>query len=795
MSDETISALELTRNIGILAHVDAGKTTTTERMLYYSGKVRAMGNVDDGDTVTDFMDQERERGITIRSASIAFEWRGHKINLIDTPGHVDFTSEVEASLRVLDGAVVLVDAVAGVQAQTRTVWDQCNRYDVPRIVFVNKMDKDSASMANTVQSLLERLPPSKNGQRIYPLVVHAPVFASSEGDSDGLKDTGDSSNFIGLIDLVRLEKVTWGVTNEDEDGSRVYRECLTTGGTPALYAYAVAKRVELVERLADVDDAMEELFLEFEDTEHEYRGRELSLATDKQLGTLTAMPVTTVAAALKRLTRSSALRDSDDDTLPCVVMCGSSLANKGVQPLLDAVVDYLPHPGETVPPMATRVHDGRKVDLTEMNSTIGLAFKALYRFGNKHPLIFMRLYGNGALRLGDSVTNVSRLAEEAKGKHRERIQKIFEVNADQMVELPEARAGSIVAVVGPHSLRSGDTLMVTAGSKQRRSLVSLDGFSLAPPVFTAILESESATMEVALKEALAKLNIEDPSLHVTEDEETGQTRISGMGELHLEVVHERLKREFGLNQVRLASVKVAYRETPTSPSTGRHVFSTSVGNKSLYAQVEVQLSSLANDEGHIPSSNSVPSTSELMQCEALAMDNNTNQPVTLSNDLVEAVVEGVEAGLAQGCPGEVAGMPIIGTKVELLPGGCRVDSSTNVASMKAAAARAVVDAARNAQLRLVEPVMQVTIDVPEERSGVVMSDVTGRRRGTISEILVSDSTHMAIVHALLPLSAVIGYSSSLRSLTAGEASFSVEFAHYHAVEEGLQERVLRDHSY
>ncbi|ETV93608.1 translation elongation factor G, variant [Aphanomyces invadans] len=498
------------RNIGILAHIDAGKTTTTERMLFYSGAIHRMGEVHDGDTTMDFMPQERERGITIGSAAISFSWNDHHINLIDTPGHVDFTIEVERAVRVLDGAVAVFDGVAGVEAQTETVWEQADRYKVPRIAFVNKLDREGASFDRTLGMIESRF-------NVTVLPVQLPM--------------GENADFHGVVDLVTMEMLTWS----DPEGQVIRRLPLVPGASneamQQLYTKALNARQSLIEKASDFDETLADLFLCEE-----------------------PIDATMLQAALRRIT----VAKPDDHPNAVVALCGSALKNKGVQPLLDAIVNYLPSPSDpsSSPFEASEVLKDKSLRPVQMDATASgplcvLAFKVKHD-RQRGPIVFFRVY-SGTLHAKAQLYNTTRNVKE-------RLTRLMLVAADDADEVDEIKAGNIGAAVGLKNTYTGDTLV--AGNAVVKTL--LPGVEIPAPVFTCSIESDSLSRQKELDEALGHLQREDPSFVVMQDEETGQTLMSGMGELHLEILQDRLKTEYKLDPS-IGKMRVAYRETIASP--------------------------------------------------------------------------------------------------------------------------------------------------------------------------------------------------------------------------------------
>ncbi|MEU9589268.1 elongation factor G [Streptomyces sp. NPDC048219] len=660
------TSLATVRNLGILAHVDAGKTTVTERILYTTGTTYKRGEVHDGTTVTDFDPQERDRGITIFAAAVSCSWDGHRLNLIDTPGHVDFADEVERSLRVLDGAVAVFDAVAGVEPQSESVWRQADRHGVPRIAFVNKMDRAGADLDAVVASLRERLHPA-------PLAVQLPI-----GAEDG---------FTGVVDLLRMRALVWA------DGA----------GRPEEQPVPDALREEAAHRRRALEEAVAER-----------HPAALEEFCDRE--TLTAG---TLAAALRDLTR-------DGDAV--VVLCGSAYRDRGIEPLLDAVVAYLPSP-EDVPPVRG-THDGteQERDADPAAPLAALAFKV-----NATPtgrLTYLRLY-SGTIEKGDTVW-------DAGTRRTERIGRILQVRADRYDPLERAVAGDIVAVIGPKSARAGSTLCAPDAP------LVLEPPGVAEPVVHVAVEARRSADTDRLASALARLTEEDPSLAVRSDPETGQTVLSGMGELHLEVAVERVRREHGI-EVTVGRPGVAYRETVGAGVTGfvfRHVKQD--GGAGQFAHVVLDVAPW--DEGGFVFRSTVVGG-------------------RVPQEFVRAVEAGCRDALAEG---PLGGHPVTGLCVTLTDGRTHVKDSSDTA-FRTAGRLGLRDALRASAMVLLEPVVEVTVTVPEDGVGGVLGDLAARRgRVTGSE----PRAGAAVVTATVPLAELFGYATRLRSRTQGRGTFT-----------------------
>ena len=652
-------SLSLVRNLGILAHVDAGKTTVTERVLFLTGAVHKRGEVHDGTTVTDFDPQERDRGITIFAAAVSCDWQGHRLNLIDTPGHVDFSAEVERSLRVLDGAVAVFDAVAGVEPQSESVWRLADRYGVPRIAFVNKMDRTGADLDAAVDAIRERLHP-------VPLAVQLPI--------------GGEAEFAGVVDLVRMRALTW-----EGDGSGG----MTSGTVPeSLADEAARRRRQLEEAVAERNAAALEEFVE---------RAELSAET--------------LEAALRELTASGEV---------VVVLCGAAYKNRGVEPLLDAVVAYLPSPADPAEPLAALVF---KVQATATGR-----------------LTFVRVY-SGTLRKGDSVLDVG------TGRT-ERIGRILRVQADRHTEVEQAAAGDIVALAGPKHAATGATLAALGTS------VLLEAPATSDPVVSVAVEADRNADTGRLTAALARAVEEDPSLTVRTDHETGQTLLSGLGELHLEVAIEKIRRERGI-AVNVGRPQVAFREALVSGVSGfvyRHAKQD--GGSGQWAHVVLDVRPLTGTLGDTGFSFESRVTGG-----------------RVPREYIRAVEAGCRDALASG---PLAGHPVTGLHVTLVDGATHVKDSSELA-FRTAGANGLRAALRASKLALLEPIVRLTVTAPEDTIGAVLGDLAARRAR------VTDSTSRgstAVVTATLPLAEVFGYATRLRSRTQGRGSFPMQAARY-----------------
>jgi elongation factor G len=679
--------LEKTRNIGIVAHIDAGKTTTTERILFYTGRVHRIGEVDEGSATMDWMVQERERGITITSAATTCSWRGHRINIIDTPGHVDFTVEVERSLRVLDGAVVLVTAVEGVQPQSETVWRQADRYRVPRIVFVNKMDRSGADYLRVVQMLRERL-------GAHPVPVQLPI-----GAEDG---------FRGVVDLIRLKSIIY----LDDLGTRSDE----TEIPPELWELAQRLREELVEAAVEQDEELLHSYLE---------GRPIGEEE--------------IRRGLRRGTLSSAL-------VP--VLCGSAFRNKGVQPLLDAIIDFLPSPLDLPPVRGVDPRSGQPV-LREAREDAPFAALAFKIVTDPHvgKLTYFRVY-SGRLEAGSYVYNAN------KGQ-RERISRILQMHANHREDIPAVSAGNVVAAVGLRLTATGDTLC------DESAPVVLEAMQFPEPVIAVAVEPKTKADEDRLTASLAKLAEEDPTFKVRFDPETGQTLISGMGELHLEIIVDRLLREFKV-EANVGRPQVAYKETvrQAARAEGRYVRQT--GGRGQYGHVVLQVEPLPRGGGYE------------------FVDKITGGRIP--REFIPAVEAGVREAAESGI---LAGYPVVDVRVLLLDGSYHEVDSSEMA-FKIAASLGFKEAVQRAQPVLLEPIMRVEVITPEQYMGEVIGDLNARR-GRI--VAMEQQGNSRVVRALVPLAEMFGYATALRSATQGRATYTMEPSHYEEIPPALAEAI------
>ncbi|NUP80564.1 MAG: elongation factor G [Nonomuraea sp.] len=681
------------RNIGIMAHIDAGKTTTTERILFYTGINYKIGEVHEGAATMDWMEQEQERGITITSAATTCEWIGHTINIIDTPGHVDFTIEVERSLRVLDGAVAVFDGVAGVEPQSETVWRQADRYEVPRICFVNKMDRVGAEFHRCVDMMISRLGAT-------PAVIQLPW--------------GVEADFKGVIDLITMKALIWSA--EAAKG-----EMYDTVDIPADHADAAREwRDRLIETVAENDDELMELFLE---------GTE---PTEEQL-----------VAAIRRATLSSAINP---------VLCGTAFKNKGVQPLLDAIVAYLPAPTDIPAFKGHAVGNEEKVierhaDPTEPFSALAFKIASDPHLGK---LTYIRIY-SGTLDTGSSVVN------SVKGK-KERIGKIYQMHANKREERPQAIAGQIVAVMGLKDTTTGDTLSDPSNP------VVLESMTFPAPVINVAIEPKTKGDQEKLSTAIQRLAEEDPSFQVRRDEETGQTVIWGMGELHLEILVDRMRREFKV-EANVGRPQVAYRETiRRKVEKVDYTHKKQTGGSGQFARVIINLEPLG--EGN----------------DGYEFENKVS-----GGRVPREYIPSVDAGAQEAAEfGVLAGYPMVGVKVTLTDGAAHDVDSSEMA-FKIAGSMAFKEAARKADAVLLEPMMAVEVTTPEDYMGDVIGDLNGRR-GQIQAM--DERAGARVVQALVPLSEMFGYVGDLRSKTQGRASYSMQFDSYSEVPPGIAKEIV-----
>jgi elongation factor G len=680
--------LERYRNIGIMAHIDAGKTTTTERILYYTGKSYKIGEVHDGNATMDWMEQEQERGITITSAATTAEWREHRINIIDTHGHVDFTIEVERSLRVLDGAVAVFDSVAGVEPQSETVWRQADKYKVPRICFVNKMDRIGADFYRCVDMIIDRL-----GAK--PLVTQLPI--------------GAESDFVGIVDLIKMKAVIW---EEENLGAEFHEEDI-----PADLADKAAEyREQLVETAVEVDDDIMEAYLE---------GNEPDEAT------------------LRRC-----IHKGTAGLLFVPVLCGSAFKNKGVQPLLDAVVDYMPSPIDV--PAIKGIRADTEEEIARHNSDdepfAALAFKIM-----NDPFVgsltFARIY-SGVLESGQSIMNT------VKGK-RERVGRMLLMHANSREEIKEARSGDIVALVGFKDTTTGDTL------SDPNDQVILERMEFPEPVIEIAVEPKTKSDQEKMSVALARLAAEDPSFQVSSDYESGQTVIKGMGELHLEIIVDRMLREFKVD-ANIGQPQVAYRETISREADIDYTHKKQTGGSGQFARVKIRFEPLPPGSG--------------FQFENTVVGGN------VPREYIPGVQKGLEGSMGSGV---LMGFPVTDVKATLYDGNSH-DVDSSVMAFEIAARAAFREGCQKAGPQILEPVMRVEVVTPEEYMGDIIGDLNSRR-GQVSGM--DQRGNARVVNAMVPLANMFGYVNTLRSLSQGRAQFTMHFDHYEVVPNQISEEL------
>ncbi len=682
--------LQRYRNIGIIAHIDAGKTTTTERILFYTGKTHRLGSVDDGTTVTDWMEQERERGITIVSAAVTTFWKEYQINIIDTPGHIDFTAEVQRSLRVLDGGVVIFDAVQGVEPQSETVWRQANRYGVPRICFVNKMDRIGASFERTVQMIRERLGAT-------PVALQLPI--------------GEEADFIGVIDLLEQKAIIW----EDDLGKEPRQAPIPSYLLPRVEA----ARAQMVEQIAETDEALTEQYLE---------GKEIGVDDLKK-----------------------ALRNAVIQGRVTAVLCGSSLRNRGVQPLLDAIIDYLPSPEDIPPVTGEHPKSGERIErFAKDDSPLSALVFKIVTDPYVGRLAYIRVY-SGKLTQGTMVYNSTK-------DRRERVGRLLRMYADRREDITEVLAGDIGAVLGMKETFTGDTLCDASHP------ILLEAITFPEPVISVAIEPKTTADQDKMGDALRKLSEEDPTFRVRTDEETGQTIISGMGELHLEVLVDRMLREFRV-QARVGKPQVAYRESITRPvERAEYRYVRQSGGRGQYGHVVLELTPLEPGSG-----------------------------ISFSDDIVGGVIPkeyipAVEKGVREAADGGIlAGYPMTDVHVRLYDGSFHEVDSSEIA-FKMAGSMAFKEGALKGAPVLLEPIMKVEVIVPEEFLGEIIGQLNARR-GEILGMEMRPGNAQA-VRALVPLAEMFGYATDLRSATQGRGIFTMEFDHYARVAENVAKAII-----
>jgi elongation factor G len=691
-------ALNKTRNIGIMAHIDAGKTTTTERILFYTGITYKIGEVHEGTAVMDWMEQEQERGITITSAATTCFWRDHRINIIDTPGHVDFTAEVERSLRVLDGAVAVFDAVAGVEPQSETVWRQADKYRVPRICFVNKMDRIGADFKRTFEQIITKLEGN-------PVAIQLPI--------------GSEDKFVGVIDLVKMKAITY----KDETLGADY----VVSDIPQEYLdEAKHYREQLIEKVSEVDDKLLEKYLHGEDINEDE-----------------------IKAALRKRVIASVHSKSEAAFVP--VICGSAFKNKGVQPLLDAVVDYLPSPVD-IPPMVGIDPTKAEETLVERPASDDAPFAALAFKIMTDPFVgqlaFIRVY-SGVMTSGSSVYNATK-------QKNERVGRLLKMHANKREEIKEVYAGDIAASVGLRSVTTGDTIC------DEKKPVVLESIHFPEPVISLAIEPKTKADQEKLGVGLGKLMAEDPTFRVKTDEQTGQVVIAGMGELHLEIIVDRLKREFGV-EASVGRPQVAYKETLTRPAEGEGRYIRQTGGRGQYGHAKIRLVPRNPGEGYEFINNIVGGA--------------------IPKEFIKPIDQGIREAMTTGV---LAGYPVDDVAVELHDGSFHDVDSSEMA-FKIAGSMAFKDAAKKAKPVLLEPVMRVEVVVPKDYMGDVMGNLASRRGHIQSQ---EDRGGTQIIQARVPLSEMFGYATDLRSRTQGRATYSMHFDRYEPAPQNVSEEVV-----
>lgn len=680
--------LEYTRNIGIIAHIDAGKTTTTERILFYTGRTYKIGQVDDGTTVMDWMDQERERGITITAAATSCYWKSHLINIIDTPGHVDFTAEVERSLRVLDGGVVIFDAVAGVEPQSETVWRQADKYLVPRICFINKMDRIGADFDAAVAMIKERL-------NTRPIALQIPL--------------GTEREFFGIVDIIDLK--AWRFPDDAKE------KPVEVEISPSIYQQASKLKESIIETLGEFDDFIMGKYVE--------------------------------GGTISKQELKDAIRRATIALKVVPVFCGSAYRNRGIQPLLDAVVDYLPSPLETPPIKGLNPQTGAE-ELRNADKEVPLSAMAFKVVTDPYVgrLVYLRVY-SGVISTGSQVYNSTRDC-------RERIGRLLRMHANFREEVNEMSAGSIVAALGLKKTFTGDTL------SDNNHPIILEAIKFPEPVVSVAIEPKTKADQDNLSESLTKLGEEDPTFKVKFDNDTGQTIISGMGELHLEVLVERMLREFGV-EARIGRPQVAYKETITLVVESEGKFIKQFGGKGQYGHVVVKFEPAEKGSGYIFL--------------------NKIRGGSIPREFISPIEEGIRGAMDSG---ELAGYPVVDIKATLLDGTYHMVDSSDIA-FKMAGVLAFREAMRKAKPELLEPVMKMEIVTPDKYLGDVLADLN-TRRVQVQSVDSKDGTK--IIKCFIPLAETFGYATQLRSRSEGRANYSMEFYCYEVVPENVKAQII-----
>ena len=683
------------RNIGIIAHIDAGKTTTTERVLYYTGMVHRIGEVHDGAATTDYMVQEQERGITITSAAVTSFWRDHQINVIDTPGHVDFTAEVQRSLRVLDGGITVFDSVAGVEPQSETVWRQANEYNVPRICFVNKMDRTGANFERTVAMMIDRL-------HANPVIIYAPY--------------GNGEDFKGIIDLFTMELITYG----DDLGTAISRQAIPENYREA----AETMRTEMIEKIVEADEALTEKYL-MEET-----------ISNEEL--MVALRSGTIAGKLHP------------------VLCGSALKNKGVQLLLDAVVDLLPSPLD-IPPV-TGIHPKTDAEIIrhadDSEPFSGLVFKILSdKYGR---LAFVRVY-SGVLKTGTSVFNPVKNTTE-------RIGRILRMFAKDRADIDEVRAGDIAAIIGLKETFTGDTLCDATNP------IILENINFPEPVIEVAIEPNTKADQDKMGMGLRKLAEEDPTFKVEVDSQLGQTKIKGMGELHLEVLVDRLMREYGV-QARVGRPRVAYRETITREYTADTVLKRQSGGSGMYARVVVSFAPMTDEERLAAKGSELVYTNDI-------------RGGSITHEFARAAEKGMREAMEGGV---IAGYPVVNVRARLIDGSMH-DVDSNEMAFKIAGSMCFKEGVQNGGPVILEPAMKVEVVAPDEYTGSIVGDLSSRRG--LVEGMEPRGVGSTSIRATVPLAEMFGYATDVRNMTQGRGSFTMEFEKYTVAPKAIADEVI-----
>jgi elongation factor G len=734
------------RNVGVVAHIDAGKTTTSEQMLFLSGETKSVGRVDDGDTVMDFLPQERERGITISSAAISFQWKEHLINLIDTPGHVDFTIEVERSARVLDGAILVIDAVAGVQAQTQTVWKQIKKQNVATIAFINKMDRDGSSYERSIQSIQTKL-------NTNPIPIQLPI--------------GSEQSFHGVVDLVTMKKITWGQPREIISSRSPVPPIIEDMDVKDInYNEAIKQRGEMLERLSECNENFMEKYLNFLDSPH-YDSREFNKISESKYFT---------TRDIYETIRTGCIHGT---IIPSV--CGSSLRGKGVELLLDCILSYLPSPADRSPSYILNVKNKNKKEITVMTKElIGLVFKVVYD-NIRGYLVYLRIY-SGTISSKQVIYNTTR-------QHKERVNQLVKINADDYINISEAGAGEVVCIVGLKSTYTGDTIVA---DKSKYESYILEGLNIPQAVYSIAIEPELSSQQTELEEALNILQIEDPSLKVEYNKESGQIVLHGIGELHIDIVIDKLNRQFHV-PVSTGKAYVAYRESLRTDYILREEwckYERIISGKRLYANIKFRIEYLSSS-AEIPSSSSSLS-SDVAKINTMATMNESWIDIDketikkLSSEEYDALLDSIRSSLFRG----PKGYPIISTKITVID--IEKDIDTTAGGIRACASTYIDSIFRKeGNTEFLEPIMSVEITLPTRYMGTVLSDMSVKRRADIVEVLAdplnsgSNLNQSTKIIAFIPLATMLGYATSIRSMTQGEGQFSMEYLKHSPIDYSL----------